>query len=75
MTMLGGTFFTIKEGSALYFLSRLSLNTYANDAFRAIISRGQNLAGVSQELVLIAGVTIAALVLSRFLFKVVGEGK
>ena len=75
MTMLGGTFFTITEGSALYFLSRLSLNTYANDAFRAIISRGQNLAGVSQELILIAGVTIAVLALSRLLFRVVGEGK
>ncbi len=75
MTMLGGTFFTINEGSTLYLLSRFSLNTYANDAFRAIISRGQNLAGVNQELVLIGGVTIAALILSRFLFRVVGEGK
>lgn len=75
MTMLGGTFFTINEGSTLYLLSRFSLNTYANDAFRAIISRGQNLAGVSQELALIGGATIAALILSRFLFRVVGEGK
>ncbi len=75
MTMMGGTFFTIEKGSPLYLLSRLSLNTYANDAFRAIISRGEDLAGVSQELVPIAGATIAILVLSRLLFKVVGEGK
>ena len=72
---MGGTFFTIQQGSTLYFFSLLSLNTYANDAFRAIISRGQNLAGVSQELLLIVGVTIAILVLSRFLFNVVGKGK
>jgi len=75
MTMLGGIFFTINEGSTLYLLSRFSLNTYANDAFRAIISRGQNLAGVSHELSLIVGATIAALILSRFFFRVVGEGK
>ena len=75
MTMLGGTFFTITAGSTLYLLSRFSLNTYANDAFRAIISRGQNLAGVSQELITISGATIAALILSRFLFRAVGQGK
>jgi ABC-type Na+ efflux pump permease subunit len=71
MTILGGTFFTIEKGSALWTLSRLSLNTYANDAFRAIISRGESLAGVSQELLLIAGATIGLLVLSRFIFKAV----
>ena len=75
MTMLGGTFFTITEGSTLFIFSRFSLNTYANDAFRAIISRGQNLAGVSQELMTIGGATIVALILSRFLFRVAGEGK
>ncbi len=75
MTMLGGTFFTIAAGSTLYLLSRFSLNTYANDAFRAIVSRGQNLAGVSQELALIVGATIVALLLSRLLFRVAGEGK
>jgi ABC-2 type transport system permease protein len=71
MTMLGGTFFTIEKGSSLYLLSRFSLNTYANDAFRAVISRGENLAGVSGELYLIAGATIGILVFSRFLFKAV----
>ncbi len=75
MTMMGGTFFTIREGSTLYFFSLLSLNTYANDAFRAIISRGQTLAGVGQELLLIVGVTIAILILNRFLFNMVGKGR
>jgi ABC-type multidrug transport system permease subunit len=70
MTMLGGTFFTIEAGTALYVLSRFSINTYANDAFRAIISRGQTLADVGPELWLIAGVTAAALVVSRFFFRV-----
>ena len=40
MTMLGGTFFTISKGSVLYALSKISLNTYANDAFKALISGG-----------------------------------
>lgn len=75
MTMLGGTFFTIAAGSTLYILSRFSLNTYANDAFRAIVSRGQNLAEVSYELALIGGATIVALILSRLLFRVAGGGK
>jgi ABC-type multidrug transport system permease subunit len=74
MTMLGGTFFTIAAGSTLYLMSRFSLNTYANDAFRAIVSRGQNLAGVSQELEMIVAATLVALIFSRFLFRA-GEGK
>ena len=32
MTMLGGTFFTISKGTALYSFSKISVNTYANDA-------------------------------------------
>ena len=75
MTMLGGTFFTIAEGSTLFLISRFSLNTYANDAFRAVISRGQNLAGVSQELITIGAATIVTLILGRFLFRMVGQGK
>jgi len=75
MTMLGGTFFTIEKGAPLYLLSRLSLNTYANDAFKAIISQGQDLASVSPELLLIAGATIAVLVLARFIFTIIGAGR
>ena len=40
MTMLGGTFFTISKGTALYTFSKLSVNTYANDAFKTLINNG-----------------------------------
>ncbi|MFH1639527.1 MAG: ABC transporter permease [Chloroflexota bacterium] len=75
MTMLGGTFFTITRDSALYSLSRLSLNTYANDAFKVIIARDGSLSDVWQELAVIAAVTVTGLLLSRILFRVVPGGR
>ncbi|MFH1381425.1 MAG: ABC transporter permease [Chloroflexota bacterium] len=75
MTMLGGTFFEITEGSGLYALSRLSVNTYANEAFKTIITRGGSLANVESELIVMAGVTIVGLVLGRVLFKFVPGGR
>ena len=54
----------------LYVISKVSINTYANDAFRTLIARGGSLADVSLELGVLAGVTVTGLVLSRILFKV-----
>lgn len=74
MTMLGGTFFTISKGSVLYTLSKISLNTYANDAFKALISGGA--AGVVWlGLAVMAGVALVGLVLSRYLFKALPGGR
>jgi ABC-2 type transport system permease protein len=76
MTMLGGTFFTISKGSFLYTLSKIiSVNGYANDALKTIISEGGTIADVWQELVIIFGVFIAGLIVSRLLFKVIPQGK
>ncbi len=75
MTMLGGTFFTVNEGSALYPLSRMSLNTYANEAFRTVMSRGGSLYDVGTQLAVIAAAALAILVLGRVLFRVVAGGK
>jgi ABC-2 type transport system permease protein len=75
MVMLGGTFFEIPEGSALYTVSRFSLNTYANDAFKTIITQGGSLADVGFELGVLAGVIVVGLVLSRLLFRIVPGGK
>jgi ABC-2 type transport system permease protein len=74
-TMLGGTFFNISEGSSLYILSRASLNTYANEAFKAVIIRGGSLADVWFDLIVMAGVTLAGLIVSRLFFKVMAGGK
>ena len=75
MVMLGGTFFEISEGSVLYTISRASINTYANDAFRAIIAQGGSLADVGLELGVLAGVIVVGLGLSRILFRVIPGGR
>jgi len=73
--MLGGTFFEIAEGSPLYAISKVSINTYANDAFNTIIAQEGSLADVGPELGVLAGVIVAGLVLSRFLFRVMPGGR
>ncbi len=75
MVMLGGTFFQISEGSALYTFSRASINTYANDALNTIIVQGGSLADVGLELGVLAGVIIVGLGLSRILFSVMPGGR
>ena len=75
MVMLGGTFFEIPEGSVLYTISRFSINTYANDAFKTIIAQGGSLADVGLELGILAGVIVVGLVLSRILFRVMPGGR
>lgn len=75
MVMLGGTFFEISEGSVLYTISRVSLNTYANDAFETIIAQGGSLTDVGMELGVLAGVAVVGLTISRLLFKVMPGGR
>ena len=75
MVMLGGTFFEISEGSVLYTISRVSLNTYANDAFKTIIAQRGSLTDLGLELGVMGGVIVVGLVLSRILFKVMPGGR
>ncbi|MBE9514177.1 MAG: ABC transporter permease, partial [Chloroflexi bacterium] len=75
MVMLGGTFFTISEGSVLYAFSKVSINTYANDAFNTIIVQGGSLADVGLQLAVLAGVAVVGLGLSRILFRVMPGGR
>ena len=75
MVMLGGTFFEISEGSVLYTISRFSLNTYANDAFKTIIAQGGSLVDTVHDLGVLAGVILIGLVLSRLLFRVMPGGR
>ena len=69
MTMMGGTFFTIAKGSVLDTISKFSLNTYANRAYRTIISNGGSLGGVWQPLLIMLGAAVAAFIISRLIFK------
>jgi len=75
MVMIGGTFFEISEGSVLYTISKVSINTYANDAFNTIIAQGGSLADVGMELGVLAGVIVGGLALSRVLFRVMPGGR
>lgn len=75
MVMLGGTFFEIPEASKLYALSKISINTYANDAFKTIIAQGGSLSDISLELGVMGGVIVVGLILSRILFKAMPEGR
>jgi hypothetical protein len=59
----------------MYSLSKASINTYANDAFKTIIAQGGSLADIGLELGVLAGVIIVGLVLSRVLFKVMPGGR
>jgi ABC-2 type transport system permease protein len=75
MVMLGGTFFDITEGSVMATISRVSINTYANDAFKMIIAQGGSLADLGLELAVLGGVAAGGLGLSRLLFKVAPGGR
>ena len=73
--MAGGTFFEITEGSVFEIISRASLNTYANSAFRTIIAQDGSLADLGLEMGVLAGVIVVGLALSRILFKVMPGGR
>lgn len=75
MVMLSGTFVPVSEGTLLGTLSKFSINTYANDAFRTLISQGGSLADARTEVLVLIGITIVGLIISRFLFRVSQGGK
>ncbi len=73
--MFGGTFFEMAEGTGMYTISRFAINTYANDAYKAIIAEGGSLADVGPELGVLAIVIVVGLAVSRLIFKAVPGGK
>jgi ABC-2 type transport system permease protein len=73
MVMVGGTFFPISGSGVLYYLSKVSINTYINDALKAIMVDGNSLFSVWPEMLIMAGVIVGGLVLSRYLFKVIAK--
>lgn len=75
MVMLSGTFVAISEGTVLGTLSHFSINTYANNAFRTLITQGGSLADARTDIYVMVGVTAVGLVISRFLFRVRQSGK
>jgi ABC-2 type transport system permease protein len=74
MVMISGTFMAISKGTALYTLSRFSLNTYANDSFRTIMNQG-SLADAKTDILVMLGVAVVGILVSRLIFKVSQGGK
>ena len=75
MVILGGTFFELPESGMLAALSNISVNTYANEALKVVISEGLSLASVGVELAVLAVVAVVSLIVSRYLFKVMPGGR
>jgi ABC-2 type transport system permease protein len=75
MTMLGGTFFSVSRGSALSHFSRISINTYANDAVKNVINRGAVFSDIAGDLIVLATVAIVAFFASRIFFRVSPGGR
>ncbi len=75
MVMLSGTFFTIQKGSVMDTLSHISINTYANGAFRTVITQGASLSTARTDILVMVGVTLVGLIIGGFLFRATQEGK
>ena len=75
MVMLGGTFFVAPEGSTIYSIGRFSINTYANDALRTIINEGGSLGDTGLSLVVLVGVAVVGLIISRIIFRALPGSK
>jgi ABC-2 type transport system permease protein len=75
MVMISGTFVPISQGTLLETLSHLSINTYANNAFRTLITENGTLASAGTDILIMVGVAVVGLVISRFLFRAAQEGK
>jgi ABC-2 type transport system permease protein len=75
MVMISGTFVPLTQGTMLETLSHLSINTYANDAFRTLVAEGGSLAAAGTDILVMVGVAVVGLVISRFLFRATQEGK
>jgi len=75
MVMVGGTFFAASEGSVLAAIGTISINTYANKAYSAIISQGGSLGDTWSQLAVLAGVAVVGLIISRMIFRAVPGSK
>jgi cyanophycinase-like exopeptidase len=59
----------------LEIIGRFSLNTYANDAIRTVINSGGSLSGTGRAFIVMGGVIVVGLVVSRLIFRAVPGGK
>jgi ABC-2 type transport system permease protein len=75
MVMVGGTFFEVAKGSVLATIGTVSINTYANRAYHTIITQGGSLGDAWRPLMVLVGVTIVGMIISRLIFRAVPGSK
>ncbi len=75
MVMLSGTFFSIEKGSLMDTLSHVSINTYANDAFRSVLLQGGSLYTARTDILIMIVVAIVGLIVAGLTFRATQEGK
>ena len=75
LVMISGTFFPIEEGSAFEIASKISINTYANEAFHTLITGSGTLGDVWPEIAVMLGVAVAGFAVSRLLFRALPGGR
>lgn len=75
MVMMGGTFFEVAEGSVMQSIGTVSINTYANEAYKTVISQGGSLGETWPQLVVLVGVAVVGLIISRMIFRAVPGSK
>ena len=75
MVMLSGTFISIEKGTLMGTLSQFSINTYANNAFRQVITQGSTLAAAKNDIIVMAGVAVAGMIIAGLVFRPGQSGK
>ena len=69
LTVFGGTFISVGETGVLAFLSKLTLNKYAIDAIRDMLTGSGGLAGQWPEAAILAGIAVVGFVVARATFR------
>ena len=71
LTVFSGTFVSVGETGVMAFLSKLTLNKYAIDAIRDILSGGAGLAGQGPEAAILGATAMVGFVVARVTFRTV----
>ena len=69
LTVFGGTFISVGETGVLAFLSKLTLNKYAIDAIRDMLTGSGGLAGQWPEAAILAGIAVIGFIVARAAFR------
>ena len=75
MAVFGGSFFELPESGVFKTISYLTINRYGNLPLHGIVGQGEHLGSYVTELVVLAGITAAVLLVARPLFAVLRTGR